>query len=245
LGPYGFSTQLRVDDWYVGCAMVVMMALMMWDRPLIAFATFAMFTAVQLFWSASSGIPFGTAGPIMLRHAGTLLMTFAIARGFRQLARQLSVTAERRARREREDAVRNAIATERSLQAARIEATAGPILRRLQSGNPLTAEERRECLLIEATVRDAISGRGWATASVLDAARAARERGVTVVLLDEARDGTRDVETARTALVATLDTLTQGRCVARLVPTGRDVLASILVDDLLGNTRVLEVQRRY
>ncbi|MGA0568933.1 hypothetical protein ACO2Q7_16500 [Rathayibacter sp. KR2-224] len=63
---------------------------------------------------------------------------------------------------------------------------AAPMLTRIaDSGGVLTEEERAECLLLEAGMRDEIRGRALLDDVVRDQVLAARRRGATVVLLDD------------------------------------------------------------
>lgn len=108
----------------------------------------------------------------------------------------------------------------------------GPILERIESGAELTCDERQECRLLEASLRDAIRGRGLATREVVEAARAARERGATVTLIDDRRTDCVD-EVCRNVLAATRETLENAadgdNFVARLLPLGRRNVATVLL----------------
>lgn len=114
----------------------------------------------------------------------------------------------------------------------RILRQVGPILERIESGQELTGEDREECRLIEASLRDAIRGRGLATRDILEAARAARERGALVTLIDDRRVECVD-EVCRNVLAATRETLHSAdsgdTCVARLLPVGRRNVATVLL----------------
>ncbi|WP_432559430.1 hypothetical protein [Granulicoccus sp. GXG6511] len=115
---------------------------------------------------------------------------------------------------------------------ARLQRQVGPILERISAGDELTADERKECRLTEASLRDAIRGRGLATREVSQAARAARERGATVSLIDDRRVECVD-EVCRNVLAATRDTLESAEdgdtFVARLLPLGRRNVATVLL----------------
>jgi hypothetical protein len=85
-------------------------------------------------------------------------------------------------------------AAEQALSVARtqwlehVRKVAGPALARIADpDHTLTESERRELQLLEARFRDEIRGRALATEEVLEAARRARDRGVTVQILDDRR----------------------------------------------------------
>lgn len=108
----------------------------------------------------------------------------------------------------------------------------GGLLSRIADGAELTAADRVECRLVEAALRDGIRGRGLATTEVARAARAARERGATVTLIDDRTPDCPEA-VARSVLNATLESLAQARagdsCVARLLPPGRRNVATVLL----------------
>ncbi|MFV0434551.1 MAG: hypothetical protein ACK5LO_11280 [Leucobacter sp.] len=80
--------------------------------------------------------------------------------------------------------VREAIGRQRRLESERIRDQAVPILRRIAAGEA-SEELRREAKLVEGSLRDMLRGRRLAVGPVPDSARAARARGVDVVLLDD------------------------------------------------------------
>lgn len=233
---FGFSSGQRFTDWYLGAAVVVMMAMMMWGRTAIGWLSFALFSAVQI---AAAG--FAASGPTLLRHAGTLVVATFVAVSMSRVAQQLTEAAAKRVQREANMMVRAAVAREREEQFERLDAIAGAVLRRITRGTPLDEAERAECLLVEATLRDTMSGRGFASADVLAVARSARERGVRVVLLDDSHGENQHIGLATEALVPVLEGLNSGSCTARILPAGRSTVASILVERVDGEGEVIEV----
>lgn len=104
-----------------------------------------------------------------------------------------------------------------------------PMLERIAAGR-LNAMEQQECVLLEAELRDQIRGRGIASATVLQAARAARERGVSVDLLDDrATELPEDLLTEATEqLVRALNRTEGGAVKCRVLPEGSGVAVTIL-----------------
>ncbi|WP_278313102.1 hypothetical protein [Lolliginicoccus levis] len=127
-------------------------------------------------------------------------------------------------------------ATERDRQLVFLNATARPLLERIVQAEELTDAEITQIALVEAQLRDRIRARSLATEQILAAARDARSRGATVVLLDDGGlDGLPQVQRSRavhaisTALRGALDQAGTGTTVtARVLPPGRDAIATVL-----------------
>ncbi|OAK51483.1 hypothetical protein [Rhodococcoides kyotonense] len=91
---------------------------------------------------------------------------------------------------------------------------------------------RREAVLVEATLRDSIRAKALDVPDIAQAARAARERGVTVHLLDDGGLGPYETAVAdeiRGAIVGHLRCATSGSITVRILPAGRPTLAAVVV----------------
>lgn len=239
---YGFAVDGRYADWYLGASIFALMGLMLWGWVWLSWLGFALLVLVQLLWSASQGFGIEVTGPILLRHLSTLVVVAFVTASFRRITARLTALNRQRQQRITADAVRDAVEHERDRMFARVDALSGHMLRRIADGTPLTDAERTECLLIEATLRDAMSGYGFASDAVLVAARAARERGVRVTLLDDSRGTHPQRELARQQLVLELAELSGGACTARMLDVDRELVASILIEPEVGEGRVVEVR---
>lgn len=135
-----------------------------------------------------------------------------------------------------DQALAEARTAERDRQLVYLNATARPLLDKIIEAEALSDADITEIALAEAQLRDRIRARGLASESLLEAAREARARGATVVLLDDGGlDGLSDAErdAAKTrianALHAELDHATADTTVtARILPPGRPALATVL-----------------
>jgi len=101
------------------------------------------------------------------------------------------------------------------------------------SHGDLSVPTRMQARLLEAELRDEIRAPVFTGTPVVDMARAARRRGVEVVLMDDS--GVHDLsEEARDQVVreacAQLRTTDRGRVVVRVFPPGRPELATIVVN---------------
>ncbi|WP_067847433.1 hypothetical protein [Nocardia lijiangensis] len=175
-------------------------------------------------WEAIVGslVPIGTVAGVSV---------FAtIMRPTQQSLRSLREDATMRAAAEATLVAENA---ERNRQLARLDKAAGPILERIADGVELTAPEREQCRLLEAELRDGLRAPQLVTDELSGAARGARSRGVEVVLLDDGgfagvpkwvRDRVIDAATRE------LDVANTGSVTVRVLPIGRRILATVLVD---------------
>ncbi|MFM6973934.1 MAG: hypothetical protein ACKOXM_02135 [Agromyces sp.] len=240
-GTHGFVSSSRADDWYLGAAVVVLMALMLWERVAVSWAAFGLIAMLQIWLSSTVGVGLEVTAPVLLRHAGTLVATWFVAYSLCRLAKQLNETANRRTDRESRRAVQLAVARERQAQFARLETLAGSLLRRITEGRSLSQAERFECQLVEASLRDSMSGRNWATPEVLAAARRARERGVRVILLDDGSGTVPQTSWAAKQLAPMLDAMHSGECTARLLPAGRAAVASVMIAEADAVPRFVEL----
>lgn len=107
-----------------------------------------------------------------------------------------------------------------------------PVLNRLADDDPLDEHDRSACASLEGQLRDEYRA-GVLVRDPLDAAvRAARARGVDVVLLDDGDGSASDVlvdEVAR--WMAPLVDGARQRVLGRLLPAGRSTIATIVTDD--------------
>ncbi|AZZ83651.1 hypothetical protein C5O27_09130 [Gordonia alkanivorans] len=155
-----------------------------------------------------------------------------------------------------EEAATAASASERRRQLERLDAGARPILEQIAAGHEFLPEEALDVRLTEAQLRDTIRAPGWDAPEVGESVWAVRRRGVSVRLLDDgglgdhasdALDEHSPGSLARRILVEELTAIEpamadQGSVTARILPSGRDMVASIVVDVGLRMRRV-EIHR--
>lgn len=134
---------------------------------------------------------------------------------------------------------------ERKRQLNRLDRRARPMLERIAAAVPFLPDEREECRLLEAELRDELRAPDLSTPELLAAARAARQRGIEVMLLDDGGlKSATPLLTARVHTVATreLDNARDGQITVRILPPGRPHLATVLVNAETGNRRT-EIDR--
>ncbi|WP_345496191.1 hypothetical protein [Nocardia callitridis] len=175
-----------------------------------------------------SGVLLGAIVPVATV-AGVSMFT-AIMRPTQRSLRLLREEATMRAAAEATMAAENG---ERDRQLARLDKVARPILERIAEGAELTCDEREQCRLLEAELRDGLRAPHLATDELNGAARGARSRGVEVVLLDDGGFAgvpgwLRDQVIA--AAARELDSANEGSVTVRILPMGRRILATVLVN---------------
>ena len=240
--PTMFVDEALNSDWHLGALVGVLLATMLWGRVLCAWIGYALLAAIQITVSSYEGIGLQLTAPILLRHGATLAVAGFVVFSMRRVAEALNENAQARQVRDTEEAVRAVLADVRVDQFDHLDRLAGDLLRRIASGVPLTDAEREQCLLAEADLRDGLSGYALATPEVRAATHEARTRGIRVTLIDDSAGQNPHAELAAAELVRVLATLEQGSCMARLLPSDRDAVASIVVEETPGEARVIEVR---
>lgn len=234
LVPIPRDTQRYGDTWYVAACGFVLLVLAVRGRP--GLAAVGGLLAVGLALIGARGWPNDVAdvAASATRHTVILAIGVPLVLGItRTWARIAALRAEElaavRAQAFGEAAGRELVERTRTLQDV-----IGRILERLESGAELTADERNDCAALDGRLRDQYRGGRISRPPLIDAAMAARRRGVDVVLLDDAADRTLpegDLDAIARWLAAQLETVPTGRFTGRLLPSGRGGLASAVVGD--------------
>ncbi len=116
----------------------------------------------------------------------------------------------------------------------RLHGQVRPILQIVANGESLTPDVRRQAELLEAELRDDIRGGVRLPALVKGPVRAARERGIVVILMDDRGDSQlpESVEEAvRENATRILDATSSGQVVIRLGPENRPIVATITTEE--------------
>lgn len=227
-------------QWFLGAGTTSYFYLALRGRITVAWVGFAALSAVILIWGATT--PAGPVAALLLvgKQAPVLLVGTLFAVGMRRTGADIQRITDEDSARATAEAAAAATSVERQRRLAELDAAATPLLTRLVSGEPLTEEDRREFAIVEAELRDGLRARTLTVPSVVEAVRAARRRGVDVVLLDDSDPdhvAPTDLEAVTTRVADAVSTLTDGRIVARLLPPGRDEIATILVETPRGTQR--------
>ncbi|MBN9606464.1 MAG: hypothetical protein J0G30_07625 [Actinomycetales bacterium] len=203
--------------WYINASSFLCFALALRGRLLGAWIGMALALTAQMCWSVVAtgsvwrGLETNYTQPIVLL-AGTI---FAV--GLHRAARRILALQAAESRLATEEALAEAQVRVRRERVARIREEAGPLLAAIAEGRA-TPADRLESGLVEAALRDEVRGGRLAVEPIAAAARAARRRGVEVVLLDDAPaevDPTA-LERARTRVASLLGPIDEGEVTVRL-----------------------------
>ncbi|AZG48344.1 hypothetical protein [Gordonia insulae] len=192
-------------------------------------------------WAAFRGLGFVTGVgytswvyPVMIFASLFVVM-------LRPMAARIGALRARELRYAAADAAATAAADERDRQLARLDLRARPVLAQVAAAHDFSTAEVSAARLVEAALRDGIRAPSWASPRVREAVWRARERGVSVILLDDGI-GVRadDVQTRLDGvLVDELESRDARRVTARVMPPGRPTRATIVVNTA-GGTRYHE-----
>jgi len=227
-------------QWFLGAGTTSYFYLALRGRITVAWLGFGALSAIILIWGMTT--PAGLVAALLLvgKQAPVLLVATLFAVGMRRTGADIQRITDEESTRASAVAAEAATSVERQRRLAELDAAATPLLTRLVSGAPLMDEDRREFAVVEAELRDGLRARTLTAPSVVEAVRAARRRGVDVVLLDDSdpeRLAATDLETVITRVADTVSETSHGRVVARLLPPGRSEVATILVETSDGTHR--------
>ncbi|MGB3772118.1 MAG: hypothetical protein WBA00_13325 [Rhodococcus sp. (in: high G+C Gram-positive bacteria)] len=238
-----FSLSVPIDNplqmWPIGTASGLYTFLCVRGRTWWAAGGFFGIGAVALSWTISTGQG-AVYGLLLVLPSGALVLMGAFfAFAIRSPVSDIFRLREESTRQAADEAAAAAALDERDAQLTRLDRLARPLLTRIASGESLSPEERESCRLLEFHLRDTLRAPGLDEAEVGSAARAARSRGVEVVLLDD-RGSMPDAVSRNivASVITALDDVEQGSVTVRLMPHHRDTAASILVSDAHGTRRV-------
>lgn len=200
-------------------------------RTVWAWIGMATVLASCMLWAERTGQDAAYGLSMSAINLAPLLMATFFAWTIRPAAREIFALRRQATLRAAAEATATAVLDERDAQLTRLDELARPLLERITGANPLTEQERLDCQLLEAHLRDTLRAPILAVPQIGAAARAARARGVEVVLLDDHALDTAPGEVQDRVITAAADTLTKahsGTLTIRILPPGRNVLATIL-----------------
>ncbi len=223
-----------LQTWPLGMSVVIYTFMCVRGRTLAAWIGLVLIMSVAIGWTMLTGQGFLYGLSFSAINVAPLLMATFFAFTIRPLAAAIFELREQSTVRIASQAAAAAVLEERDARLASLDALARPLLQRIADGPDLTDEELLGCVLLEAELRDSLRARGLVRPNLARAARSARARGVEVMMLDDRAPATLD-DDARDRIVAaasnSLDGAHAGSVTVRLLPVGRAVAATVLLDD--------------
>lgn len=199
--------------WYVSAVSTLMAISAVRQHKVIAWLGSGILTIEVLTWGGAEALfNSGLGGAIALVAAA-----HAISVGLEVSAKETALYLETAKATEAATAADSAIRAERSNRITTTLQGALPMLEKISNGS-LSDSDRQEAIILEAQLRDEIRGRTLINPKLKSSVRAARARGVEVVLLDEG--GLEQVleserESLRNRLADELDLIQSGRVTIR------------------------------
>ena len=220
-------------SWPWGAMTFVLLVLALRGRRGFAWIGFAALAAIAIVAAVVAHQQVFSVIYDVARQSATLLIGTLFALALRRASQTITAIQSNQLTRTTVAAASAAATRERATQNERLERDARPALERILDPTPMSHEELRNFVLLESTLRDGIRATGFSGERIAAATRDARERGLTVVLLDdrgsELLDRERDL--VESALLDQLQSTVDGAITARLSPHDRDELATIVVEE--------------
>ncbi len=221
------------SQWYFGAAAVALFFVALRGRIILAWVGFALTAIPFAVWGATTETGIWAALGLTARQAAIVVMGTLFALGLNRTRERIARLARRTSARATAEAANRAKAAERSERLAALDEFATSMLARLVGGGELSETDRKEFAVAEAALRDGLRARALNVPIVAEAARQARRRGVSVTLLDDSGPGALSAEALERAAEATAKVLHEavdGQVTARLLPPGRELIATIIID---------------
>lgn len=224
--------------WHLGAGTFVLFFLAARGHAVVAWCGMAGLLGVTLAWFRAEGQDPVLLPDLLLTHVVLLVVGTFAGVVLRRAARQISAAAARSQERRARHAARVAETAERHRRLAELEQNVRPVLERLAAGHEPGPEERVRLAVLEAELRDRIRGAALDVPAVVASVRAARLRGVIVEVMDDgALETAADPTSVLAPIPGLLDAVAAGRVVIRILPPGREAVASVVVETAEGTRR--------
>ncbi len=221
------------EVWHVFANMWLLFFVALRGRAGFAWLGFLSMMGVHAWWATDVGLDVVAEMLRFQTNAGILLVASFFAAALRRVSGRINALNQRSIELASATAVARAQKETRDARISELTDVAAPLLARVASGPEMTHDDRVECLLAEATLRDGVRAPSLNMPEIVRVTTAARRRGVEVTLLDD-RGGPLPSEEAMRILVVRFTEvvrgLQDGKVALRLAPAGRRVAASIVVE---------------
>lgn len=227
--------------WHLGANTWLIWFLILRRRVLLGWATGGAMVVVTLIWAQLSG--HGALWGLRLLQSQIALMAVATLFGaaLRRTSSRINELTQRSVSASAVAASANAAREVRVQRSAELASTAVPLLQRIVQDTEFSDSDRAQFATVEAHLRDGVRGRSLLLPEVVDAAAAARSRGVEVTLLDDrgsALPSERAMSLICARVVTELNRASGGAVTVRLLPAGRDAAVTVVARKGEATTRL-------
>ncbi|MFD1815075.1 hypothetical protein [Rhodococcus gannanensis] len=220
--------------WPLGASTAVYTYMCVRGRTGWAWLGMTLTLASCVLWAHRTGQGAGYGLAMSVLNLAPLVMSTFFAWTIRPAARNIYALRAQKTVEVAADAADLAVLEERDRQVRRLDELARPLLEHIASGAELSDATCTDCRLLEAYLRDTLRAPILSEPVVVTAARAARARGVEVILLDDHGMDDAAVETRDNVLgsvAVLLDAASSGTLTVRVLPPRRAALVTVLHDD--------------
>ncbi|MBS9373630.1 hypothetical protein [Rhodococcus sp. B50] len=233
-----------IELWPFGMSTTVLVFMCVRGRTAFAWCGMGLMLVVAASWSYLTGPGIGYGLGLTITSAGPVLMGTVFGYTIRPLARSIYLLRAQSMRRIAAESAAAAALEERDARLSTLDDSARPLLRKIASDEPLDENERIECGLLEARLRDGLRAPVLQVPVVEQAAAAARRRNVEIVMLDDHAMDTVPSAIRRAVyreVVDALDSVSAGSVTVRVLPPGRAAMVTMLLKG--ENVRRIEIGR--
>ncbi|MFM1995271.1 MAG: hypothetical protein RLZZ610_788 [Actinomycetota bacterium] len=199
--------------WYVTAVSTLLAICAVRQQRFLAWTGLVVLTIELITWGGTNSLFVSGLGGAVALVAASHVISVGLEASAKQTAAYLETAKQTQAASAAESAIRQ----ERSERLTATLQGALPMLQAIAAGN-LSEADRSEAALLEAELRDEIRGRALIDPTLKAAVRAARSRGVEVVVLDEGglnQASESEKQALRTRLAQELDAIQEGRVTIR------------------------------
>ncbi|CAM4526960.1 hypothetical protein NONI108955_43875 [Nocardia ninae] len=239
LGPNNFDSMEQL--WPGSATAAIYTFVMMRGRLVTAWAAQGAIVACCAVWAVQHQISAPIAVIGRIADFAPLLAATYFSVTFRPTLTEIHRARDRAIHMRKVAAAAHTAAEVSQTQLHRLQETVCPQLTRISRPPPLSAREQHACSVAEQRLRSSLRGANLTSRDFDAAADAARERGVEVLLYDDR--GTenllpQDIDNQLlTWLANDINTTPDGRITIRLVPPGRDHLATVVATTAAHHSR--------
>jgi hypothetical protein len=227
--------------WVSGYSSIIYVFMCLRGRALFGWLSIVLTFVVYGAWASITEQGWWAGASMPIYNAGAVAIATVLAIAIRPTIRSVIVLRQQAMERAAGASAVAAAQQERRIRLRELDQLARPLLARIATGKPLSNDERQSCELLEAHLRDQLRAQALVNPATAAAARAARGRGVEVLMIDDGGldDAATHVRDRASAVVA--DALAEagdGDVRIRVLPPGRPTIVSIYRSGRSGTRRI-------